>query len=305
VPALVILAAGRGRRFGGAKQLAPVGRHGEAILDYLAHDARRAGFARVVLVCGGATAQGVAARAGAWPDGAGVSVAAQPGPRETAREMGLDLALVEGRRAPLGTAAAVLAAREQLGGESGFAVVNADDLYGLEPLALLCRHLEGAGEEHAVVAYRLESTMDGVGPVSRAICRTDGDRLVSIVESSVVSTGGAYEYEAGPAPAAPATRVSGATRVSMNAWGFRPPVLRKIEAELRQFLQGGHGKSEAELTLPGVVDAMVRSGSEVRVLETGTSCVGLTHPGDIERVRERVAALVAAGEYPEPLWARR
>jgi choline kinase len=295
---LVILAAGHGRRFGGLKQLAPVGPNGEAIMDYTARSAERAGFDRIVLVVRDEIRDEVESHVrAAWPGTLPVSTVCQ-----------MPVA---------GTTPAVLSARGELDGS--FGVANADDLYGETAIAALHGALldltaevdadqaTGAGaparQTHAMVGYHLGRTILTDGAVTRGLCEIDERGfLVRIVEQSVRRRpDGGYEA----APLGPNRksdpdarwewRRSGEELVSMNLWGFQPSILDELAAAVesgREQTAGG-----AELLLPDLIGDLVASGrARVRAVATQARCIGITHPDDLDLVRREVAAELAASE---------
>lgn len=274
---LVVLAAGHGRRFGGLKQLYPVGPDGSAIMDYTARSAEACGFTRIVVIVRPEIHDEVEAHiAGRWP-------------------ASLPVRLVD--QMPLaGTAPAVLSAAPEL--EGAFAVANADDLYGEDALRRLhdvtAAESEGGGAQ-LIVAYHLANTVLTDAPVTRGLCEVDAGVLVAIHEQSVRRRpdGG---FDSAPLganrksdPEAVFTSgLSGDELVSMNLWGFQPDML----AELEQVVAAGRsgGADGSELLLPDAVASLVASGrGAVRVESTEGRCIGLTHPDDVELVRAEVA----------------
>ena len=295
-PALVMLAAGMATRYGGGcKPLAPVGQHGEAVIDLNASDALSAGFGRVVVVLGPHSGPAIAYHIErCWPPA-------------------VDVALAE-QTVPLGTAHATLCARPHVG-QRRFALVNADDVYGVEALATLCRHLEET-EEHANVAYRLTDTIVSDDPVTRgtAIAGPDG-LLAEMVERKKVSRqrDGTFVSADGKEPA----RLDPGTPVSVNLWGFQPGIWPLIEAAVRATHPAvapdgtiqGDLDDEDEVLLPEVIGAMVRGehpGLErpqpVRVLSAPGRAVGVTHQEDLPLVRTELAEMVGEGIREARLW---
>ncbi len=298
---LVVMAAGLGTRFGGPKQLAPVGPSGETLLDYAIYDATCAGFTRAVLVIGeelGARVRAHVARVigGAVP----VHYVEQrlddlPGGRR----------VPEGRVKPWGTAHAVLAARDAV--EGPFAVCNADDFYGRDALTRAAEFLAGghAGDSpgtFANIAYPLRDTLSAAGGVNRAVCHADGDGWLESVEEVVgirrLGDGGL----AGTDPRGRPVRLAADALVSMNLWAFTPAVFALLRRGFAEFL--GHasaGRSEF-LISHGIGDAVRRGEARVRLLGTHGRWLGVTYPEDRPHVEGTLRQLVAAGEYPERLW---
>ena len=271
---LVVLAAGHGRRFGGLKQLAPVGPHGEALMDYTAEDALSAGFSEVALVVREDVEDELLDHVRAcWPPALSVG------------------AVVQGPVA--GTAQAVASARAFIDGP--FGVVNADDLYGPEALRRLARSVSTlSGSQHSIIGYRLADTVITDAPVTRGVCETTADgKLVRVVEHSVTRQGGGFS-------AHPVGRedemisLTGDETVSMNLWGFSPSIFEVLEEALAAFdpetAPHPPGKPP-ELLLPFVVGDFLTSGRmSVRVEPTEGACIGITHPDDLDFVRSFVLA---------------
>lgn len=303
---LVVLAAGMGSRYGGLKQLDPVGPGGETVLDYAVFDALRAGFTRVVFVIRRDFETLFREQIGARYAGrAQVDYVFQS----------LDLvppgfAPPAGREKPWGTGHAVWCAREAL--TENFAVINADDFYGDESFAQLARFLGreagGAGAaaasspgakrmaRFAMVGFQLANTLSEHGTVSRGVCTTDAaGELRSIVEQP-----GIAREEVGPG-----RRYAGDTVVSMNCWGFTPELFAGLDAQFREFLAVRGGEPKSEFYLPAAVSTMIARGeASVRVLPTGSQWFGVTYREDKPRFEAAIAELVRVGNYPARLWAQ-
>jgi len=289
----VVLAAGRARRYGGCKPLAPVGPSGEAVIDLLASDAVAAGFGSIVLVIGPSTGPAIRYHVEhTWPSGVDVRFELQ--------------------EQPLGTVDAVLRGTERVASDRRIGVANADDLYGEEALALLARHLRGDDPAEAVVAFRLRNTLIGDSPVTRGICEVGGEgRLASVAERRQVmpATGGRFVSKDGLEP----SELDGDALVSMNLWGFTPTMR---EALARAMAAARGASEEAEILLPDVVADQLalrherRSGqgdgespgTRFRVLPADGRCIGVTHPDDLGLVQEEVARAVATGLRAAQLW---
>ncbi|MGD8897329.1 MAG: NTP transferase domain-containing protein [Acidobacteriota bacterium] len=295
-PALVLLAAGVGSRYGSPKQIDPVGPGGATLIDYAAFDARRVGFDRVVLVVRAENESEVRAAAG----------------DRVARRLPVDYAVQDaalpagfeappGRTKPWGTGHAVLAAAPHLHGP--FAVLNADDFYGARSYRILAEWFRRARpeREHALVSFDLRSTLSPAGPVNRGLCRVDERGALREIREVLRIEGdgeNARHTENGGV-----SRVSGDTPVSLNFWGFAPDVVPAFESSFEQFL-GEHGTStSAELFIPDVVQPLIDSGAaRVRVLPGGGPWAGLTHPEDRDHLVALLADLTTRGEYPRDLW---
>lgn len=277
---LVILAAGFGRRFGGLKQLAPVGPNGEAIMDYTAMAAKSCGFEGLVIVVREEIRGEIEAHiAKVWPDDLPVQFAIQ-GPLP-------------------GTAQAVLSAAPFLHGP--FGVANADDIYGEPALRALLEHFEAAPEgfstpdsardSHLLVAYHVVRTVLTDATVTRGLCEVDEmDNLLSIAEHSVsLREDGRFDAEPQVATSDQGPRIlSGNEWVSMNLWGFYPSMLDHLAKEVAEFDPVKAGRRE--LLLPEVVARVVRSGVEsVHVIETEERCIGVTHAEDMTILHDELA----------------
>jgi hypothetical protein len=296
---LVVLAAGVGSRYGGLKQLDPVGPGGATLLDYAAFDARRAGFERVVLVV----------REGAEAEvrrGAGDRIAGRIPVAYAVQTRALQDGLLPppGRGKPWGTGHATLAAASLLDGP--FAVVNADDFYGASSYRVLAEHLRhsrpGPVAEFAIVGFELGTTLSPDGPVSRGVCTVDdAGYLLSIREVLKVDRDG--EDARGIDEAGAWRPFPGRTPVSLNFWGFTPALLPALEEGLRRFAREHGGSATAEYFLLSAVQSLVDAGkARVRVLGGGGPWGGLTYPGDRPRLVALLESLTARGEYPRSLW---
>lgn len=271
-PTLVILAAGRARRYGGVKQLAPVGVNGEAVIDLIASDAYLAGFGHIVVVINPDTGPLIKEHvAQHWPTDARVS-------------------FVEQER-PLGTVHAVLAAEEALDPSSAFGVANADDLYGHDAMLALGNHLRDVGT-NCVVGFRLDRALVGDSPVSRGICVIENGRLVSIDERRQVHThNDDFVADDGLEP-----RILPAdTSVSMNLWGFE----NSMWTEFHRAMDEAEASEDAEVLLPVIIGEGLANGSlHVTALATNSYCVGVTHATDLPLVQEDVRFQVEKGLRP-------
>ncbi len=294
-PVLVMLAAGMAKRYGGCKPLAPVGLHGEAVIDLNAGDAGRAGFGEIVLVLGPLSGPAISYHVRrCWPESVAISLARQV--------------------FPLGTAHAVLGTR-QLVGDRPFAVINADDIYGVPALGLLAEHLASASD-HALVSYQLRDTVVSCDPVTRGTCEADDDGwLRALVERRKVTLGddGRFSADDGLEP----RELPGDTRVSMNLWGFTASIWPVLESAVLKAhpdvapdgtVPAGTPTSDAEVLLPEVVGEMAAAASpgtgvgRVRVLKGTGRCIGVTHADDLPVVRTELAEMVGQGLRADAPW---
>lgn len=297
---LVVMAAGAGSRFGGLKQLVPVGPGGETLTDYAVYDAWRAGIRRAVFVVRREMEREFHETLGRRYESRLEVVYAH----QELEDVPAGAAVPGARSKPWGTGHALLSARRRVGGP--FVAINADDWYGAEGFAKLAAFLSGpasAGPARwALVAFRLGRTLTGHGTVARGVCRASGDgRLLSIAEyTGLRETGGGIS---GTGSDGEARRFTGDEPVSLNLWGFTPELFEELETAFAAFLRSRGGDPAAEFYLPIAVDAALRAGrAEVSLLETGETWFGVTYREDLPRVRAAVVARVEAGLYPSPLW---
>jgi len=289
---LVVMAAGAGSRFGGPKQLTPVGRAGETLLEYTVHDVLRLGVERVVLVVRREAIEAFRASVGARLAGrVEVAYAVQ-----SLDDLPAGVPTPAPRAKPWGTGHAVLAARDAVGGP--FVLANGDDFYGPAALAAVVRFLREARHGWALATWPLAATLSPHGEVSRGVCEVGGDGTLLGVREVVglAARDGVVGHAGGT--------LSGDERVSMNLWAFRPDVFAVLDEGFRRFLAERGDDPTAEYQLPTEVDAARRAGrATVRALAAGETWFGLTHPRDLDEATARIAALVAAGVYPARLWA--
>ena len=302
-PTLVVLAAGIGSRYGGLKQIEPVGPHGEIILDYSIYDARAAGFDRVVFVISAAIEE-------AFRDRLGRTIEAQC---ETAyviqrlEDLPQGFEVPPGRKKPWGTAHATWACRGVV--SSPFAVINADDFYGRSAFQALTHHLRRAQDtdtvyDYCMVGYSLENTLTDYGHVARGVCSIDDEGyLLEIRERTRIEKHGrAARYGDGRGNW---TEIPIDSDVSMNCWGFTPSLFLELEDRFKPFLrESSPGIQEAEFFLPEVIGQLVQEGrARVKVLPSNERWFGVTYLQDMAWVRREIRGLIRDGAYPEPLWA--
>lgn len=283
---LVILAAGIGSRFGGLKQVQPVGPAGELIIEYSAYDALQAGFDRLVLVIRRDIEADFRATIG----------------RRLEARMEVSYVFQEtgpGRTKPWGTGQAVLVARDAV--HQPFAVINADDFYGAAAYRVLAAHFAGSAD-YALVGYPLQQTLSEFGSVSRGLCATDANgRLQGITEVTKIEkiAGGArYTDAEGKAKA-----LTGNEIVSMNFWGFTPQVFPQLEELFADFRAKNTPDPKAEFYLPLAISTLHERGeAKVTLLKSNDKWLGLTYREDLTVAQKAVRSLVVAGRYPSPLW---
>ena len=301
-PILVVMAAGMGSRYGGLKQIDPVGPAGEAILDYSLYDARRAGFTTVVFIIKHEIEDAFKAAVGARALRAGFTVRYA---YQQVDSLPAGFAVPEGRVKPWGTAHAILAAEQAIGG-APFAVINADDYYGPACFKLiydyLCAHTDSARYAWAMVGFLLKNTVSENGSVSRGVCVTDEQsNLVSVTERTRIETcpgGIRYTEDGGESwVALPPESV-----VSMNLWGFTPAFVQAAKAGFADFLQTGLAVNplKCEYYLPSVVTAALESGkADVHVLTSPDKWYGITYREDKPGLVTALQRMSESGLYPK------
>ena len=303
-PVLVVMAAGMGSRYGGLKQVDPVGNHGQLIIDYSIYDARRAGFETVIFIIKREIEDTFRSAIG---DRLSRVVDVKYAYQELS-DLPSGFSVPEGRVKPWGTAHAVLAARHIVDGP--FAVINSDDCYGPEGFREIYDYLSAHPDrpgcyEYAMVGYRLGNTVTEHGYVSRGVCEEDGDRfLTRVTERTRIEKDGpdARFTEDGGATWLP---LSGDTIVSMNLWGFTRSFLEEAWARFPAFLDRTLAENplKGEFYLPGVVTQLLDEGrARVKVLRSGDRWYGVTYKEDKPAVVKAIAGMTAAGLYPDRLW---
>ena len=300
-PILVVMAAGMGSRYGGLKQIDPVGPSGEAILDYSLYDARRAGFETVVFIIKHEIEQAFKEAVGARALRAGFEVRYAYQQLDKLPE---GFTVPEGRVKPWGTAHAILVAEEAIG-DAPFAVINADDYYGPQGFRLvydyLCSHADGDRFAWSMVGFLLKNTVSANGSVSRGVCVTDAaGNLHSVTERTCIAPydGGIHYSEDGGESW---TDLDENSVVSMNLWGFTPAYIAEAKAGFAEFLRENLPVNplKCEYYLPSVVTAALQQGkANVRVLTSTDKWHGITYREDKPELVAALQQMSAQGLYP-------
>ena len=302
-PVLVIMAAGMGSRYGGMKQLDPVGGHGELIIDYSIYDAHRAGFDTVIFVIKEENKADFRSRIGDRVS----KVMDVKYAYQRKDDLPEGYPVPPGRVKPWGTAQAALAARRFIDGP--FAIINADDYYGPKAFQLiydyLCSHPDTERYEYAMVGYLLKNTVTENGSVALGICTVDGSGILQeVVERTAIEKDGdnaRFTEDGGESW----TSLPGDTTVSMNLWGFTRSFLDEALARFPAFLDRALAEDplKAEYFLPGVVEQLIREGrARVRVLLSEDKWDGVTYRAYKPAVVAAMADKTRAGLYPGELW---
>lgn len=301
---LVVMAAGMGSRYGGLKQIDPVGPNGEIILDYSVFDAAEAGFDRVIFVIKHEIEEDFKKITdGRYDEKIEVEYAFQD-----MTDLPEGFFVPEGRVKPWGTGQAVLACRKLIDGP--FAVINADDYYGKETFRLVHDELVKEVEKEdkynfCMVGFRVENTLTENGSVARGVCQTNCDGyLTDIVERTKIAING-DKIQFTENDGESWTDIPFGTTVSMNCWGFSPEMMAELEQRFPAFLEKGVKENplKCEYFLPFVVDELLKENkAQVKVLETSEKWYGVTYKEDKAFVKDALMQKVADGIYPEKLW---
>ncbi len=298
---LLVMAAGMGSRYGGLKQIDPVGPGGEAVLDYSVYDGLRAGFSRVVFVI------------------------RRDIEKEFRRSIGdrfagkLDVDYVfqdidalppgytvpQDRNKPWGTGHAVLVSEGRIDGP--FAVINADDFYGADSFKSLAdnfrKHENSSASEYAMIGFKLKDTLSPHGSVARAVCLLDADSYLERIEERTdirMKNGGAVCTD----DMGGRVELTGDELVSMNIWGFQPDIFELLREKFSLFLQLEGMNPDAEFYIPAPLNALIEEGrARIKVLPGGGPWFGITYQEDKPAVLKGIRRLISEGSYPERIWS--
>jgi dTDP-glucose pyrophosphorylase len=295
-PTLLVLAAGMGSRYGGLKQIDPVGPGGETIIDYSIYDALRAGFGKLVFVIRKDIEEPFKQVVGARFE---KRVAVEYVFQELDK-LPPGFAVPAGRTKPWGTTHAILMAADAI--SEPFAVINADDFYGAEGYRVLAQHLQSGTPDYAMVGFVLRNTLSDFGSVSRGVCTlTDDGLLKDVVELTSIERDGSHARNTDSAGLV--TSLTGDEAVSMNMWGFIPRVFVQLREVFDEFLARNGTEMRSECYIPSAVNELVSSGqARVKILRTNDSWFGVTYRDDQPRVAESIRRHIHDGLYPEKLW---
>ena len=291
-PALVVMAAGLGSRYGGLKQLDSVGPDGAAIIDYSVYDALRAGFGKLVFVINQHSVDEF-------------DTVFAPLKKQVAVEYAFQDKLPPFRNKPWGTGHALLAASDLL--SEPFAAINADDFYGqssYSAAADFLRETAPNSNRYGMLGYALKDTLSEHGSVSRGICSvSEQGELTSVVEHLTINVDdGMVSSRLGDGQTMPLT---GLEPTSMNFWLLTPTIFPLLRSGLDAFVEQNSDAPSAEFLIPEFIGELVeRQSASVAVLDHSDSWFGLTYPDDKMRAMKLIAEMHAAGAYPTPLWAR-
>ena len=292
---LVVLAAGMGSRYGGLKQIDPMGPSGEIVIEYAAFDAIRAGFDHIVFVIRKDIEADFREMIG----------------KRLEPKIAIDYAFQDlndlpesftspsERVKPWGTGHAIYAARNAV--KNPFAVINADDFYGQSAYQLMADHLKTAdAQTYAMVAFELFNTLSDHGTVSRGVCTVDeNNHLIDVIERlSIEKDGENARFKLNDKWQS----LTGNTPVSLNFWGFSPLLFEQLERLFVDFLSKDLHTPKSEFFIPSVVDTLIKEGeAKVKVMSSADSWFGVTYPEDKDHVKASIQDLIDAGKYPQQL----
>ncbi|MFZ0743338.1 MAG: sugar phosphate nucleotidyltransferase [Terracidiphilus sp.] len=296
-PTLLVLAAGMGSRYGGLKQIDPVGPDGETIMDYSIFDARQAGFKKIVFVIRKDIE-------GPFRQTIGTRFEKRIAVEYVFQEIGKlvpGFQVPAGRTKPWGTTHAILMAANTI--HEPFAVINSDDFYGPDSYRALAHHLQSGSPDYAMVGYVLRNTLSDFGTVARGVCKVDdAGFLQEIVELKGIEREGGHAINSDTE--GQVRKLTGDEVVSMNMWGFMPQVFSQLREEFQKFLKLNGADLTAECYIPSTVNDLMSTGqARVRVLRSSDSWFGVTYREDRHHAVESIRRLVDGGYYPKRLWS--
>ena len=288
---LLIMAAGMGSRYGGLKQLDPVGPSGETIIDYSVYDAIRSGFNKIVFIIRKDFEKEFRSQiTDKYQDRIKVEFAFQD-----LNDLPQGFACPEGRIKPWGTGHAILTASELI--QEPFVAINGDDFYGYESFKIVADYYQGEGATFSMVAFQLDKTLSEFGGVTRGLCTVRTDLLDTVVE-----TGDLMRTEDGISSDRE-IELDGSEPVSMNVWGFTPDLFKHLKAMFIDFLDKEGSEMKSEYLIPTVVNNLIRSGQkQVHVLRTSSKWFGVTYKEDKPFVSQQIQELIDDDAYPKQLF---
>jgi dTDP-glucose pyrophosphorylase len=298
-PTLMILAAGVGSRYGGLKQLDPMGPSGEVIMDYSIYDAIRAGFEKVVFVIRHDFEEQFREKIGSkYADKIQVSYAFQE-----LDDIPEEFSIPDGRTKPWGTGHAILVAKDVV--NEPFAMINADDFYGFDSFDKVSRQLQNTdvnSDDWCMSGYKLKNVLSAHGGVTRAMCELDPEGyLTHIVELFEIARDG--DKASGENKQNEKFPLELDALTSMNFFGFTPTLFDKLQKGFASFLRREGGEMKSEYLIPTIVNDLIAAGEcRMKVLSSEDSWFGVTYTEDKPRVQESIRKLVESGAYPSPLF---
>ena len=285
------MAAGMGSRYGGLKQLDPVGPSGETIIDYSVYDAIRSGFNKIVFIIRKDFEKEFRSQiTDKYQGRIKVEFAFQD-----LNDLPQGFTCPEGRIKPWGTGHAILTASELI--QEPFVAINGDDFYGYESFKIVADYYQGEGATFSMVAFQLDKTLSEFGGVTRGLCTVRTDLLDTVVE-----TGDLMRTEDGISSDRE-IELDGSEPVSMNVWGFTPDLFKHLKAMFIDFLDKEGSEMKSEYLIPTVVNNLIRSGQkQVHVLRTSSKWFGVTYKKDKPFVSQQIQELIDDDTYPKQLF---
>lgn len=296
---LLIMAAGIGSRFGGLKQICPIGPNGEFLIDYSIYDAILAGFQKVVFVIKKENED-------IFRKTIGNRIAKHIQVEyvfQSLTDLPNNYFVPSGREKPWGTAQAVLCAKDVIQGP--FAIINADDFYGRDAYQVVADYLRNPLSSHTycIVGYKVKNTLSSYGAVKRAVLAGNGEFLEELTECNIKQEG--EMIDATPLQGAPPFSLEPDTLVSMNLFGLQPSVFNLLEKGFPSFLDTMPNRLTSEYLIPEALSSFVQNSSvNIEILFTNATWYGVTYPEDKDVVVKNIQALIQKGEYPISLWEK-
>ena len=289
---LLVMAAGMGTRYGGLKQLDPVGPNNETIIDYSVYDAIRTGFNKVVFIIREEFRSEFENKiTNKYADRINVEFAIQD-----LNNLPAGFSCPESREKPWGTGQAILSASKII--DEPFAVINGDDFYGKESFSLISEfYTEDKNTSFSMVAFQLQNTLSNFGGVSRGICTINNMYVENISEThDIVKNNNSISSSSNK-------KLDGLEPVSMNMWGFTPKLFSYLERGFSQFLKLHLNEEKSEYLIPSEINNLIESNEEkVRMLKSASSWFGVTYKEDKPFVESQIQDLIASGTYPSKLF---
>ncbi len=301
-PILVVMAGGMGSRYGGLKQIDPIGPNNELIIDYSIYDAIKAGFGKVIFII---KEENLAIFKEAITDRLSQYIDIEFAFQSTKDVPDQYKELCQDREKPWGTAHAVMSCRGMI--DTNFAVINADDYYGTQSFATICKYLETANDkatyDYCMMGFVLENTLTENGHVARGVCTIDENgNLADVTERTKIQKfDGKAKYTEDEVNWVDLPNDS---IVSMNTWGFTPSVIDEIIKGFGEFIENSKDNlMKAEYYLPAVVDKLIKQGkATTKVLSCGEKWYGVTYKEDKPMVQKAIRDMIESGKYPSDLW---
>lgn len=288
---LLVMAAGMGSRYGGLKQLDPVGPNGETIIDYSVYDAIKAGFTKVVFIIRKEfETEFKSVITDKYESKIQIKFAFQD-----LHDLPDGFACPNGREKPWGTGHAILAARHLI--QEPFVAINGDDFYGTESFQVVSDYYRSGANNFSMVAFQLDRTLSDFGGVTRGLCTLKNGALNTVIETGdLIQTGSSVSSDRD-------IELDGSEPVSMNVWGFTPKLFDYLKSDFVKFLSKEGHELKSEFLIPTVVNNLIQSGREsVHVLRSGARWFGVTYKEDKPFVVQQIQALIDKDIYPNKLF---